>query len=78
MCYGYDNKYCEHFEAIKLIPNLLKKSGGIIILNIKLQPFSYSEHPNWQKRRNNFYQLSDCSNLNINYIETFYTSLFQS
>ena len=71
-CYGENKMYCEHFEALELSLNLLKKSGGLLVFNVKTQPFRYSDKKQWQKRRNNFYLLEDCSYLSEEFIFNFY------
>jgi hypothetical protein len=71
-CYGPDNIYCEHFEALDTSLGLLKKAGGILIFNVKTEPFNYHDKKQWQTRRNNFYLLDDCSSLSKEFILEFY------
>ena len=37
---GVFGKYCEHFECLNLIPDLLSKDGGVVIFNINKTPFN--------------------------------------
>lgn len=76
-CYGDNNSYCEHFEALPLIFTLLREEGGVVIFNMKTQPFSYSDKREWQARRNEFYNLSDCSNLKKDFVFAFYQEFFK-
>lgn len=74
-CFGEENFYCEHFEALSFIPKLLKKDG-ILVFNVKLKPWNYNDNFIWQKRRNEFYKLNDCSNLTQDFVLEFYKDLF--
>ena len=73
-CYGPDNKYCEHFEALPLALKCLKVGGGIIIFNVKVQPFNYQNKLLWKSKRNSFYSREDCSRLDENFVFQFYES----
>jgi len=75
-CYGENKMYCEHFEALELSLNLLKSSGGLLIFNVKTEPFNYSDKKQWQKRRNDFYSLEDCSRLSKGFVFDFYENYF--
>ena len=74
-CYG-EKPYCEHFEALELVPRLIKKEGGIVIFNIKANPFNYDNFPQWKQRRESYYELSDASNLDISDLNDFYKNKF--
>jgi hypothetical protein len=76
-CYGPDNQYCEHFDALPLIPNLIKPKGGLIIFNIKLEPFDYEDKDEWKLRRNIFFGVKDASNLTENFVKSFYSNFFR-
>ncbi len=76
-CYGKDNVYCEHFDALTPSADLLKDSGGLLIFNVKTKPFNYENNHRWQKRRNDFYNLEDCSNLSEDFVFKFYKDYFQ-
>ena len=75
-CFGKTGKYCEHFEAIEVVSRVLKKNGGLIIFNVKTEPFNYETNHQWQKRRNDFYSLEDCSFLSNDFILDFYRNYF--
>jgi len=75
-CYGKNKMYCEHFEALELSLDLLKNSGALLIFNVKAQPFNYADNKQWQKRRNDFYSLGDCSCLSKEFIFSFYENYF--
>ena len=74
--YGPNNEYCEHFEALELVPFLLKERG-IVMFNINSNPFDYDKHPEWQKRRNEFYNLTDTSLLTKDFLLSFYKDFFK-
>ena len=76
MCFGKNNQYCEHFEAIELCLNLLAKESGILIFNIKTKPFDYDDKLEWQKKRNKFYSLEDSSFLTTEFVFDFYKNYF--
>ena len=75
-CFGKDDVYCEHFEALETSFKLLKEAGGILIFNIKTEPFNYAEKLEWQNRRNNFYSLQDASLLTKEFVIDFYKKYF--
>ena len=50
---------------------MLKKTG-IIIFNVKNKPFNYNTKKDWQKKRNNFYKVDDASDLDNEFITSFY------
>ena len=75
-CYGERQEYCEHFEAIEEVLNLLPHNGGLLIFNVKTEPFNYGDKIKWQQRRNSFYNLNDCSKLSLNFIQNFYKDFF--
>ena len=75
-CYGPANQYCEHFDALPLIPNLIKPEGGLVIFNVKLEPFDYQDKILWQHRRNLFFGVKDASKLTTEFAQTFYNYFF--
>ena len=77
-CFGEDNRYCEHFEALDICLNLLKSPSGILIFNIKTTPFNYTDKIEWQKRRNAFYSVTDTSHLTKEFIFNFYETFFKT
>jgi hypothetical protein len=76
-CFGENNMYCEHFEAIEVALNLMKADGGLLIFNVKTEPFSYQSKLEWQSRRNKFYSVSDASYLSGDFIINFYKNFFR-
>jgi len=77
-CFGKNQEYCEHFEALPLALEMLKKTGGLLIFNIKTKPFNYENKTRWQKRRNDFYLVNNASNLSKDFIFKFYKTFFNS
>ena len=77
-CYGDENEYCEHFEALHLMPALLRNPAGVVLVNVKTQPFNYEDKLMWQERRNNFYDIEDASNLSLEFVEGFYRNFYES
>jgi len=73
-CYG--EKYCEHFDAIDCATTILK-DFGVIVLNVKTQPYNFEAFPDWKKRRDQFYQI-DSSSIQIEFIDQFYRKKFRS
>jgi len=53
---GIYDDHCEHFEALELLPKLLKVPG-IVIFNINKHP--YGENPEWEQRRLKYYNLNE-------------------
>ena len=77
-CYGQHNKYCEHFDALPFIPSLLKKTGGLVILNVKTQPFDYDNKLLWQQRRQKFYGVQNTASLSLEFVKNFYKGYFKA
>ena len=67
--------YCEHFDFIKNIGNIIDKEA-IIIFNINKNPFDYDKFPEWKKRREKFYERKRTSKLGIGFLTKFYKKLF--
>lgn len=76
-CYGENDKYCEHFDFIHNIGNVLKDKC-FVIFNVVLKPFNYENYPQWALRRNEFYNIKNTSKLSKSFIEAFYRNLFKS
>lgn len=77
-CFGENQKYCEHFEAIDVAISLLKPLGGILIFNVKTQPFDYESKLEWKQKRNTFYKVEDASFLSKDFLLEFYNNFFQN
>ena len=73
---GIFNNYCEHFEALELLPLLLDKDG-IVIFNINKKPFNYSDKSEWKDRRDKYYKFST-SNIETKKILKFYINKLQN
>ena len=70
--------FCEHFDIIEHIGNLIDKKA-IIIFNVNIKPFNYDKWPLLKKRRDEFYgENVDTSNLKIDFLLDFYTELFKN
>jgi len=50
---GIYDDHCEHFEALELLPKLLKVPG-IVIFNINKHP--YGNNPEWEQKRLEYYK----------------------
>lgn len=70
-CYG-KGLYCEHFESLELVKKLMTRDFGVVVFNIKTNPFDFDKFPEWKKRRQQYYGLEDTSNLSLEFIENFY------
>lgn len=66
--------YCEHFEALPLVSQLLA-GRGVVVFNINHHPFNYEKSPEWQKRRKEYYG-RDASALDIAFLLNFYADKF--
>jgi len=75
-CYGVNKEYSEHFDIMKDF-TLVSKEKVLIIFNVKTKPYNYNENIDWQKRRNVFYEVEDASNLDLKFLDIFYTSFFK-
>ena len=77
-CYG--EKYCEHFDALDYIPFLGKEKTTTVVFNVKLSPYDFysDENKAWRERRASFYGLDDTSNLELNFVTSFYKNYFKS
>ena len=69
------NLYCEHFDFIKYIGNIIDKEV-ILIFNINKNPFDYNKFPEWKKRREKFYERNRTSKLSLRFLIWFYKKLF--
>jgi 16S rRNA G966 N2-methylase RsmD len=74
-CYG---QYCENFEVVENIYNLLKKKA-ILLINIVPRPYNYINiDKDWQKRRKDFYNVKDDQSLSFNDVLITYKRIFSS
>jgi len=72
---GIFGKYCEHFEALPLVRQLVSRKGGVVIFNINRHPFDYEKNPLWKKRRSEYYG-RDASDLEVDFLLEFYSQRF--
>lgn len=72
--FGIGNCYCEHFEALELVNQLLS-SKGVVIFNVNRKPFDYNRHFEWQKRRKEFYGV-DAGSLSTKFFLSYYKKFF--
>ena len=75
MIFGDRHQYCEHFEALETLPHLMKQRA-VVLFDINREPFDYELFPDWQKRRNEFYQVADASRLDEDFLMAFYNRYF--
>lgn len=72
-----DNKlYCEHFDLITKIGKLAKDKI-LVIFNVNRCPFNYENYPLWKKFRESFYGNVDTSDMDLDFLHTFYHDLFK-
>jgi hypothetical protein len=72
-------QYCEHFEALPLIKDLFKSKDKLtLIFNINKKPFNYESQAAWQLRRNEYYEVSDSSNFDLDFLDSFYRKKIES
>ncbi|MFZ5807250.1 MAG: hypothetical protein ACOY3I_08605 [Verrucomicrobiota bacterium] len=77
LTFGKKNEYCEHFEALEMIPFLLK-NRGIVVFNVNTSPYDYEKHPEWQRRRKTFYKTDATEKLSLDFLEKFYAQYFRA
>jgi hypothetical protein len=77
MFFGSVDQYCEHFEALGTLPNLMKHQG-VVVLNVNRKPFGYDKWPKWETKRKRFYGCPDTTQLSSEFIMSFYENYFDS
>ena len=76
--YGPEGRYCEHFEALPIALRLLRP-GAFLIFNINWAPFNFEAHPEWRRRRSNFYGVDDTARLSPeHFLLPFYRQYFET
>jgi hypothetical protein len=76
--FGPDARYCEHFEALPVALRLLRP-GAFLIFNINWAPFNFQAHPEWRRRRSEFYGVDDTASLSPeNFLLPFYRRYFEA
>lgn len=73
--FGCNNEYCEHFEALPLIENLIPDQG-IVVFDVNYNPYNYKYNNVWRKRRDSFYKKTDTSRLSFEFIKSHYEDYF--
>lgn len=73
--FGSQKEYCEHFEALEHVTNLMS-SEVIVVFNVNRSPFNFENHPIWQIRRQQFYGVSDTTSLASDFLLSFYKEFF--
>jgi tRNA G37 N-methylase Trm5 len=75
--FGPEGMYCEHFEALPIALRLLKPEG-FIVFNLNWAPFNFDNHPEWQRRRAEFYNIKDTTHLSLEkFLIPFYQRYFE-
>jgi hypothetical protein len=76
--FGPDECYCEHFEALPVSIRLLRP-GAFLIFNINWAPFNFEAHPEWKRRRSEFYGVDDTASLSPEeFLLPFYRRYFEA
>lgn len=76
--YGLNNEFTEHFKALPLIVSSLKKNTSCIVMfNMNSKPFNYDENPEWKRRREDYYGVSNTGNLEKDFLQKFYNQKFE-
>jgi len=70
-------RYCEHFEVLTKIDRLID-NYGIIVFNVNPKPFDYEKWPLWKKRREDFYNINNTEEIEINFLTNFYVQFFNN
>lgn len=75
--FGPENRYCEHFQALPVALHLLNP-GAFLIFNLNWAPFNFEAHPEWRRRRAEFYGVSDTAILSVeDFLLPFYQRYFE-
>lgn len=76
--FGPEGRYCEHFEALPAALRLLRP-GAFLIFNLNRAPFNFKAHPEWQRRRTEFYGVTDTASLSLEgFLLPFYQRYFEA
>tara|TARA_B100000963_G_scaffold352600_1_gene366033 strand:+ start:13114 stop:13767 length:654 start_codon:yes stop_codon:yes gene_type:complete len=74
--YGENTKRYEYFDVIPYIKDLFSKEC-IFIHNLNTTPYNFNPDSNWAKKRSEFYNLQDTSDLNPNEILSYHINYFK-
>ena len=67
--------YCEYFDVINHVGNMFN-GDTILIHNINIAPYNFNKLSDWSKKRNEFYNISDSSILDLDYVKNHSINLF--
>ena len=73
--FGPGECYCEHFEALELVPVLMSKKS-VVVFNVNKKPFDYEKYPKWRASRERFYCTSKTEKMDASFLLDFYKRLF--
>lgn len=73
--YGPNNEYCEHFDVLESGCAMLRP-GGVLVFNVNIRPYDFEKHPEWKRRREEFYGKPDTASLSLEELLEFYGDLF--
>lgn len=79
MCYGPQEKYCEHFEVLPNALSLLNPKEGMVVFNVNREPPGLVQTKTHQERKAAFYGLNkeEKKYIDLEFLKTFYTELFE-
>lgn len=73
--FGPEDAYCEHFDI--LLPSLKAlRPNGVVVFNVNIRPYDYDLHPEWRRRREEFYGRVDTDSMEIVSVIEFYGKVF--
>lgn len=75
-CFGPQERYCEHFEALETVGGLLD-GGGVVVFNVNRAPFDFDRQATWRARRSAFYGVTDTRRLSASFLLDFYRGFFR-
>ena len=76
--FGAESRYCEHFEALPIALRLLKQHS-FLIFNLNWAPFNFELHPEWWRRRSEFYGLESTARVSLEgFLLPFYRHYFEA
>jgi hypothetical protein len=73
--FGQDDCYCEHFEALDLVSQLMSDTGVVIFL-VNKNPYDYEKHSEWKAAREGFYGISDTDKIDVSFLVDWYEEFF--
>lgn len=79
MCYGPQEKYCEHFDVLPDALSLLNPKEGIVVFNVNREPPGIVATKTHQERKALFYNIAQTEkrHLDLGFLQDFYTALFE-